>query len=307
MARNALPVETHAGVLPIADTQIGCGVLDNGIRVLSTRGVTRAFGGRKTGAGAKTGADSNGAPQLPPFLASAAIRPFISDDLLARLISPIEYRPKVGGRSAFGYEARLLPDICRVVLSARRAGALKHNQAKYADAAETLLNGLADVGIIALVDEATGYQADRAKDELMKILEAYISKALLPWTQRFPDDFFKELYRLHGWQFREGNKRGPRVVGRLIRKLVYEQLPRGVLQELEAKNPTLPSGWRRYKHHQFLTQDIGNPHLNSQVASVMTLMRVSDKKKQFFRLFDKAFSPNSRQPELPGLSDDENE
>ena len=284
-----LPRETHTGILPIGDKEIPCGVLENGIRVLSTRGVTRALGGRQTGTRGAQGGSQRGAPQLPPFLTSAAIRPFISDELLVRLIAPIEYKPVRGGRTAFGYEARLLPDICRIILAARRAKALKSNQLRFADAAEILLNGLADVGIIALVDEVTGYQADRARDELMRILEAYISKALLPWVQRFPDDFFKEIYRLHGWQFKEGQTRGPRVVGRLINKLVYEQLPPGVLQELNRRNPIQPYGYRRYKHHQYLTEDIGHPHLNSQVASVMTLMRVSDNKDQFIRFFEKAF------------------
>jgi hypothetical protein len=39
-----------------------------------------------------------------------------------------------------------------------------------------LLRGFARVGIIALVDEATGFQRDRTKDALSKILEAYIAK-----------------------------------------------------------------------------------------------------------------------------------
>lgn len=78
-----------------------------------------------------------------------------------------------------------------------------------------------------------------AKDALMKILEAYVNKALLPWTERFPSSFFKQIYRLHGWQFREGRTRGPRIVGKLINRLVYEQLPPGVLQELRQRNPVV--------------------------------------------------------------------
>lgn len=38
----------------------------------------------------------------------------------------------------------------------------------------------ARVGITALVDEATGYQYDREKNELQKILKAYIAEDLLP-------------------------------------------------------------------------------------------------------------------------------
>jgi hypothetical protein len=305
-ASSGLPKETHAGVLPLGGMNLACGVLDNDTRVLSTRGITRAFGGRRTGTSA--GDSSKRAPELPSFLGSEAIRPFISEELFARLITPIEYRPLRGGRSAFGYEARLLPDICRVILEARKAKKLRHNQAKYADAAEIMLHGLADVGIIALVDEATGYQYDRAKDDLMKILEAYVSKALLPWTERFPSTFFKEIYRLHGWEFREGRTQGPRVVGKLINKLIFEQLPPGVLEDLRRKNPpAYPSGYRRHKHHQWLTQDIGIPHLTNQVSQVMGIMRASENKHEFSRLFDRAFPKKGQQGQLafPAPNDDD--
>jgi hypothetical protein len=77
-----------------------------------------------------------------------------------------------------------------------------------AETAQLLLRGFAHVGIIALVDEATGYQAERARDELNKILEAYIAKELLPWTRRFPDEFFRQIYRLHGWEFQARKPEG---------------------------------------------------------------------------------------------------
>jgi hypothetical protein len=281
--------------LQLGDLEIGCSVLDNGLRALSTRGVNRAMGSRTTGAPKGDGA---GAPRLPRFLASESIKPFISNDLMARLISPIEYHPLHRGRTAFGYEASLLPDICKVLLNARKAGSLKPNQIHLAETAEMLIEGLAHVGIIALVDEATGYQADRAQDELMRILEAYISKALLPWTRRFPGEFFKQIYRLYGWKFVEGHHGRPQIIGKLVNKLIYEQLPPGVLVELRRRNPVLASGYRRRKHHQFLTEDIGHAHLSNQLASVTSLMRAADDKSQFFRLFEKAFPKTGQQLQL---------
>ncbi len=279
-----LPKETHQGVLKIGDKEIPCSVLDNGLRVLSSWGVSRAMGSRKKGASSPSG----GSPQLPAFLASPAIRPFIPDDLLAPLISPVRYKRERGGQ-ALGYEATLLPRLCEVILDAKKAGALTTRHQNLVDTAEILMRGFARVGIIALVDEATGYQADRAKDELMRILEAYISEELLPWTKRFPDIFFVEVYRLEGWEFREGQHKRPRHVGKLIKKLIYEKLPPGVLQELQERNPVQDYGYRRHKHHQFLTHDVGHPHLDKQITAVMTLMRVSENKDTFKRLFDRAF------------------
>lgn len=301
-ATAALPKETHAGVLKIGDKELPCSVLDNGTRVFSTRGLTRAVGGRATGT---RKISLGGARKLPPFLTTASIKPFISEELTARLLSPIQYKPKHGGRSAFGYEATLLPQICEAILDAGTAGVLKTSQKHLAETAQLLIRGFARVGIIALVDEATGYQADRAKDDLMRILAAYISKELLPWTKRFPDEFFQQVYRLHGWQFVEGHHKRPQYVGQLINKLVYNKLPPGVLPELRRRNPTMPSGYRRYQHHRLLTEDIGHPHLSNQVATVTGLMRASDDKHEFLRLFTKAF-PQKGQQLVLNLAEEEN-
>jgi hypothetical protein len=222
-----LPKETHEGILKIADREIPVSVLDNGTRVFSITGLNRAIGSRMKGGG-RSGID--GSFQLPPFLAKASLRSFISNDLLVPLMSPLLYKPKQGGRAAVGYEATILPQICEVILDAAKAGVLRRRSSKLVQAAEILLRGFARVGIIALIDEATGYQADRARDELNKILEAYISKELLPWTERFPNEFFKQLYRVRGWDYREGNPKRYRVVGKLINKYVYEPMPPGVLE-----------------------------------------------------------------------------
>jgi hypothetical protein len=100
-----------------------------------------------------------------------------------------------------GYPATILADICDVVLAARKAGVLQKQQEHIADQCEILVRGFARVGIIALVDEATGFQRDRAKDALTRILEAFIAKELRPWLRTFPDEFYQELYRLKGKEF----------------------------------------------------------------------------------------------------------
>ncbi len=286
-----LPKETHTGILQIGGREIPCAVLDNETRVLSTRGVNRAVGTRTTGT---PRGQREGARHLPYFLASKGIKPFISKELMARVMNPIKYKPLQGG-VAFGHEATVLPEICKVIFQANKAGALKASQKYLVETAQVLVEGLATVGIIALVDEATGYQADRAKDELMRILEAYISKELLPWTRRFPHEFFEEVYRLHGWQFRPGQLKGPLYVGKLVNKFIYEKLPPGVLPALQQRNPVTEAGYRKHKHHQFLTPDTGHPHLDKQITAVMTLMRASDDKSEFKRLFDKAFPKQGQQ------------
>jgi len=56
-------------------------------------------------------------------------------------------------------------------------------------ACDVLMRGLAHVGIVALVDEATGYQYDRASKLLKRFLSSSFSKELLRWAKTFPMSF----------------------------------------------------------------------------------------------------------------------
>ena len=146
--------------------------------------------------------------------------------------------------------------------------------------ADMVIRAFAKVGIIALIDEATGYQAERVRKdelELQRILAAYISPELMPWAKKFPDEFYEQLFRLRGWQYKPISVRKPRIVGKITSQIVYEKLPPGVLEEMREKNPADEEGRRKRKHHQFLTEDIGHPHLKDHLLQVIMLMRVSPK------------------------------
>jgi hypothetical protein len=290
-----LPFATHDGNLEIKDRVIPCAVLGDGTRVLSMRGVSRAFGSRRTGI-AET--SEIGAPNIPPFLASKAISPFIPNDLMARLNSPILYQPRHGGRAAFGYEATLLPQICEVILDAEKAGRLRPNQKIFAEVASLLIRGLAHVGIVALVDEATGYQEVRDKRALQAILDRYLRKELAAWAKRFPDEFYKEMFRLRGWEWLSISGKRPSIVGTYTNDLIYERLAPGILEELETRNPKDDQGKRRGKHHQLLTDDVGHPALAQHLHAVTGFMRASASWDQFYRMMNRAFPKKGETIEL---------
>ncbi len=280
-ARYSYPKEVHTGVLTIGDILIPCAVLDNDLRVLSIRGVTRAFGGRTQGT------SKTGARKVPPFLASEAIKPFIPNDLLARVTSPTEYVQLAPGRTALGFDATLLPDVCRIIMEANRASALRTNQQHLAIAAETLLAGMATVGIIALVDEATGYQDFRAKDALAVILERFIAKELRRWVKTFPDDFYREMFRLKEWEYPpDKGVKYPWVVGKLTNDIVYSRLAPGVLDELRRLTPRNEKGGTKHRYHQRLTADIGHPKLREHLGGVVFAMKLSQTWDEFQQKLD---------------------
>jgi hypothetical protein len=286
---------THDGQLVIGDRRIDCAVLDDKTRVLSQGTVLTALGrvpdkARRGDPGARRA----------PFLSASNLQPFIPADL-RDLDVPIRYRLPGNSARMVGYRAEILPKVCGVYLDARDAGVLTHNQRSTARAAEILIRGLAEVGIIALVDEATGYQEVRARRELEQILEAYVHAEFRPWVKLFPDEFFREIYRLQGWEYRAGTSKRTPHVGKLINQYVYDQLPAGVHAELRRLNPTDDNGRRKRKHHQHLTADTGHPHLDKQIAAVTMLMRIARSRTEFADMFERAFPP--LQPRLPLVID----
>lgn len=137
--------------LRIGNIEIPCYVLEDGTRVLSGRGMQTALTlGQRHGA------------LLKSFLGKLNLKPYISDELAMALSSPMKFiRPGRGGKSALAYEATILVDICDALLSARKAGVLTPNQLIIASQCEILTRAFAKVGIIALIDEVTGYQEVR--------------------------------------------------------------------------------------------------------------------------------------------------
>lgn len=287
---------THAGTLKIGDIELACAVLEDGTRVISERGLLAGMGITFGGQLAR------GADKLPLFVASKNLRPFIDNDLTVLLQSPIEYRPLHGGKAAHGLRAELIPKVCGVWLSARDAGALQERQLRVATKADILIRGLAEVGVVALVDEATGYQDARARDALAKILEAFVQKELRKWVKTFPPEFYKEMFRLRSLPY-TGTVKSPRYIGHLTNDIVYSRLAPGVLDELKRVTPRNESGKPKHKLHQHLTNDVGHPKLLQHLASVTTLMRASDKWDQFKRLLDRALPVHVPAPLFDGMED----
>lgn len=265
--------------LKIGDIEIPCYVLEDSTRVITHRGLQGSLGMTVSG----------GAQKTATFVAMIEAKVKGNHDLTARIASPIEFQPVRGGRSAFGYEATVLADLCDMILAARKKGVLSPIQERFAEQAEILLRGFARVGIIALVDEATGFQEVRDRYALQEILDKYLRKEFAAWAKRFPDEFYQEIFRLRGWVWKGMRVNRPQCVAAYTRSLVYQRLAPGILKELEDRNPILETGRRAAHHHRWLTEDIGHPALAQHLHALLGLMRASDSWNQFLRMVNRAF------------------
>jgi hypothetical protein len=251
--------------LRIGKVEIPCYVLDDGRRVLAQRGI-------QGGIGMSTGGARVGAQRLAHLVRVLARKGCDVSGLLARIEAPILFTPPHGGNPGYGYEATVLPDLCKALANARPL--LQAQQQHLADQADVLLRGLANVAIVALVDEVTGYQLYRAQNALAEILERFIAKELRPWVRTFPPEFYSEMFRLRGWAPPPGGAR-PMLAGLLTNDLVYKRLAPGVHDELQKVSPRDDRGRLKFHLHRRLTEDLGHPKLREHLAVVVAFMQIS--------------------------------
>jgi hypothetical protein len=285
--KSPLPVATHGSPdkpLIIGSIALSAYVLGDGTRLLAQRGL-------QSGIGLSEGGGKSGERKIAALMRKLADKGIDVRGLVARANSPIRFIPPHGGNPADGYDALILPDICRVLIDAQQQGKLDRRLKRLAERAAILQHGFAVMGITALVDEVTGYQDDRAKDALAKILTAFVAKELRPYVRTFPSDFYREMYRLRKWEWpeepSEQSKRSP-LVGKLTDDLVYDRLAPNVKDKLKELIGRNESGRLRHKMFQRLTEDKGDPKLREHLASVVTLMKASDDWAHFIKMLNKS-------------------
>jgi len=274
----------YEGELNLAGFKIPCYVLEDGTRVLSGRGMQETL---KMVDETDEGKQASGA-RLKRYLSQKSLEPFIYKGKKVGHFDPIIcYK---GDAKINGYEATTLVDICDGFLEARNHIELSPRQAIIAEQCEILVRSFAKVGIIALIDEATGYQKVR-EETLQAILKLYISEEVLEWQKTFHKDFYEQIFRL--WNLPstpENMKTKPSFIGTLTNKLIYENMPEGsfVLPKLKEKTPKTKGGHWRYKLHQSLTET-GREALKKVIYSVETLASISKTKQEFLRLMEEKY------------------
>ena len=276
----------HEGEITLGEMIIPCYVLEDGTRVLSGNAMQNALKLQEE-------TDNKSGTRLARYLNQKTLEPFIYKGKEAGHFEPLEcYR---GTQKINGYEATVLADICDAFLEARKEITLSSRQKIIADQCEILIRGFARIGIIALIDEATGYQYERERYELQKILTAYVSDEILKWQLTFTDEFYREVYRLWGLPFiPKYIKNKPSFIGTLTNKYIYDQLPKGVVEKINDNTPKTEKGNWKYKFHQSLTPEVGREHLKKQIIEVTTLMSVSSDKNQFDTLFTSKYKQSSQ-------------
>jgi hypothetical protein len=264
----------YQGTLKLGEYELPCYVLSNRKRVLIMREVVHLLTGNRKGG-------------LDRYTKASGVRDYMPEKYVIYPHKEVAILFRVGNKLTYGYEAEDVIAICDAYLKAREKNALHPTQEHLAQQAEIFIRACAKVGLVALIDEATGFQAVRDDNELQVKLAAYISKEMNEWVKTFPVDFFNQLYRLEGHKPPLAATPYPMRFGKYVMQFVYDTLDPDVADWLRANNPN-PEGQRH--HHQWLSKEYGQQKLQRHLMEVLGIMKASPSMDAFKDNIARAFA-----------------
>lgn len=278
---NRIPEAESDGILQIGEVSLDVYRLDDNRRVISKKAMASALGLKSEGGNA-----------FMRTMTRKGIRSGLSEKLVEKVENPIYFKP-LSGDLADGYNVEDLIEVCDALVVARNELRLHPSQGFIAQQAEIILRSCAKVGIIALVDEAVGY-VDKRKDEYRKLFEQFVQEEFRQWEQEYPDKFFDMIYELYGLKRKDpDSNRHPQFFGHFIRKFIYYPLANSsgaILEALDEKNPVVyAGGGRRYKLHQFLSDEVGVDAFRQHLWQVIGIGAAARDRKTFEAAFYRVF------------------
>lgn len=256
-APHPSPFAKFGGELSLGGNPVDCYVLDTGDRVISLRAAVKSIADRDHG-------------KLGDYVGVNALKPFIDSDLV--LGETVEFHIPGTQLTGLGISAERFLEICNAYVRAAEAGTLTTDrQREIAMRCSVVLGACAKVGLIALIDEATGYQYERAQDALQLKLKAFIADELREWEKTFPDELWEQFGRLTNWQGPLHSR--PKWWGKLVMELIYDALDEDVANHLRENKPPPQKG---QNYHQWMTENFGLRQLITHIYEIIGIAKTCD-------------------------------
>lgn len=261
---------------------VDCYVLEDKTRVISKRGAVKALT-RDAENTEKSGATNPTAlgrylSRLPSKYAHMSTRP------------TLRFRHQQGGM-ADGITAEEFYDILVAYSESADIGELTHPaQLRIAANCNRLVRACGKVGIVALVDEATGYQADRAANELRTLVDHYLRETPGEWQILWDKNVVSRLCRLYGIERR--GESFPTFACNVIGKLYKLILPAEVYAEMRNRNGS--GDERKGKLHQYFKEALWR-FVHNDIPFVAYIARVSKSRQEFWNHMHARYADQSFQ------------
>lgn len=272
---NSSPQVRCYGTIQIGDISLECVVLNDGTSGYVQRQLAHAIGFTEKRPGSR----------FRRFLAEIAPNSLSYFDKTSQDVIRLP-----NGATATFAPCGILTEVVAGVMESASLGTL-HTQRKHlVKPCSAIYRALAKTGEAALIDEATGYQRNRAPDYLQNLFDKLLRESASDWERRFHPDFYDSVYRLFGWSYNPAKPK-PFIVGKITLEWVYEPIfPPEILVEIKERQTS-------EKMHQWL-HDGGLTLLEKQKDAVMMIARSSFDYKDFYNRCATAFFKRGQMPIL---------
>lgn len=274
-----IPEVIASGVLE-SFNDLPCYVLEDGQRIFRLSHLTKALTNKEHGKFGNYLATSNINKYLPENL-----KP-LNDKYHDRVPQGIvKFKFKSADKVEKGYNSEDFMDVCAAFATANLRGEILSDAQK-----EIVINvnkyilASSKVGITALIDEATGYQAQRDHNELQLRMSFYLAEKEREWEKTFPDQLWMEFGRLTNWS--GSIKQRPKYWGKLVNEFVYDCIDEDLVTYLKENKPLKPSNTR---YHQWLNEDRGVKALIQHIWQVIGMSKTCNSIQELRRLINKEF------------------
>lgn len=270
---KTLPVARWPGILTIGTKEIPCYVLDDGRRVISRNAATGFL------------SDEKGGGNLEQYLVVQSLRGYVPAGFNDQMIEFFVPGTSAPNTTTKGISAEAFIEICQAYVSAFEADALTTvRQKEIAIKAAMFMAACAKVGLIAMIDEATGYQYERASDALQIKLKLFLAEEMRKWEKTFPDQLWEQFGRLTKWTGAIQSR--PKYWGNLVMELIYEYLDADVAQWLRVNAPKPLKG---QNYHQWMTEQYGLKKLIEHIWKVIGIASTCEDMKELKRKMEELY------------------
>jgi hypothetical protein len=268
-----IPIAKWPGVLSIGTKEIPCYVLEDGQRIISRNAATGVL------------TDEKGGGNLEQYLIVQSLRGYVPPGFTDQMIEFFVPGTSAPNTTTKGISAEAFIEICQAYVSAFEAGALTtERQKEIAIKAAMFMAACAKVGLIAMIDEATGYQYERASDALQIKLKLFLAEEMRKWEKTFPDQLWEQFGRLTKWTGSIHSR--PKYWGNLVMELIYQYLDPDVAQWLRVNAPKPLKG---QNYHQWMTEQYGLKKLIEHIWKVVGIASTCDDMKELKRKMEELY------------------
>ncbi|RUT61752.1 hypothetical protein C1143_09540 [Clostridium botulinum] len=253
-----------SGVLEIFN-DLPCYVLSDGQRVFRLSNLTKALRDKEHGKFGNYLAASNIVKYLPERL-----RPLTDEnhDRTPQGVMEFEF----DGKIEKGYNSEDFMDVCSAFVTANLNNEkLSEAQQEIVKNANKFILATAKIGIVALIDEATGYQAERNSKELQLKMKYFLTEDEIAkeWERTFPNELWYEFGRLTNWK--GSLKKRPKYWGKLVNALIYDLLDKDIAEYLR-KNK-VPKYNKHIKYFQWFNE-YGTKELTQHIWQIIGMAKL---------------------------------